>query len=179
MRHSFVPTPLMATDMLRLRSPIDPEDNFFARLHDDIQLEVFRLLDFADLVHVSQTCKNFCKQVKAVVNRRTMVALGHFFGSYTEEVLNLLQFGAGCVSGHTITAVFNLQLPVCDFPKDICMYVTHRGRRVLLSLLKDVLQLGPPQIIPLDQSTRQLCFGTYKWDLPVISFAFGVCVLME
>ena len=174
-----MPAPLTATDMLRLRSPVDPEENFFTAVHDDIQMEIFRLLDFADLVHISQTCTNFRKQVKGIIKNRAMVALGRFFGSYTDEIMNLLQFGRGCVSGHIVTAIFNLQIPLREFPKDICVYVTRRGRRVVLSLLKDELQFGPPQIVPLDESTRQLCFGAYKWVLPVCAIHVEVCALTE
>ena len=179
MKHSFVPAPLTATDMLRLRSPVDPEENFFTSLHDDIQMEIFRLLDFADLVHISQTCTNFRKQVKGIMKNRAMVALGRFFGSYTDEIINLLQFGRGCISGHVVTAIFNLQIALRDFPKDIRVFVTRRGRRVVIPLLKDVLQLGPPKIVPLDESTRQLAFGAYKWDLPVCAFHVVICALTD
>lgn len=153
--------------MLMLRSPADPEDNFFAGLHDSIQREIFNYLDFDDLVNVSHTCMNFRNQIKSVVRLRTMSALAPFFGSFTEETMNLLQFGGGCVSGHVITAVFNLRLSVCDFPKDLQVFVPQRGRRVLLAFIREELRLGPPQIVALDDSTRQLSFGAYRWSIPV------------
>ena len=165
--HSFVPTPLDGSDMLRLRSPVDPEDNYFVGLHNDIQLEIFKLLDFSDLVNISHTCTNFRKQVKAVIKKHTMAGLAAFFGSYTDEVMNLLQFGRGCVSGHIVTAVFNLRLPIRDFPKDMHVHVSRRGRRVLFPLLRDVLHFGRPHVVPLDEPTHQLSFGAYRWDLPV------------
>ena len=167
LRDSFVPGPLTATNMLRLRSPVDPEDNFIVRLHDDIQMEMFQLLDFADLVNISHTCMNFRKQIKWYVKKRIMAGLAPYFGSYTDELLTLLQFGAGCVSGHVITAVYDLQLCVCDFPKDMKIYVPRRGWRVLVVFLRDVLHLGPPLIVALDETARDLAFASYRWDLPV------------
>ena len=162
---------------LRLQSPVDPEDNFFTGLHNDVQLEVFKLLNFADLVSVSHTCRNFRKQIKLNMNKHAMAALVPFFDSHTDQVMNLLQFGRGCVSGHIITAVFNLQLAVCDFPKEIHIHVSRRGRRVLVSLLKEVMGLGKPWIIQLDERTWQLSFGAYKWDLPVSDFVGTRCCL--
>lgn len=172
MNDSIMPVPLTASDLLLLRSPVDPEYNYFPALHDDVLLEVFSLLDFADLVNLSHTCTTFRKQIKTMLTTRCMGGLTPFFGSSAGEVLNLLQFGGGCIYGHLVTAVLDVQLPVRDFPSDMHMLVSRRARRVLIAFLRDELHFGQPDVVALDQPTRQLAFGAYRWDLPVCCLVF-------
>lgn len=175
----LVPTPLSATDMLRLRSPVDPEENFFAGLHDDMQMEIFNYLDFDDLVSVSHTCRNFRMQIRTMINNRLSSALHAFLGSSTESVMNMLQFGGGCVAGQFITAIFNSRLPVRSFPKQLTCFVTRRGRRVLLAYIIDELRFGQPEIASLEEPFRNVAFGAYTWNLPVSGFCFCEHVLIK
>lgn len=153
--------------MLRLRSPVNPEDNFFAGLHDDIQREIFNYLDFSDLVSVSHTCANFRTRVKTIVSNRISSALHPFFGSSTESVLTMLQFGAGCIAGPLVTAIFNSALPVRAFPRQIQCFVTRSGRRVLFACIRDAMGLGQPEIVSLEEPFREIAFSAYRWSLPV------------
>lgn len=85
------------------------------------------MLDFQDLVNVSHTCTNFCKQIKMAVKTHLLAVLCPFFCSSTDEVLTLLQFGGGYLYGHVITSIFNLRLPVRDFLKDLQVLVTRQS----------------------------------------------------
>lgn len=168
----IMPVPLSMSDLLQLQSYVDPKQNFIKLLHEDLLQSILSLLDFDDIVSMAHTTSHFWSQIWSLMRRRLLANLGHLFKSSTDNLLELLQFTGGCVAGQVITMIFDMLMPIADFPRDINVFILPKASWSVLVFLRDNLCFHNPHCLTLDNPLYNLTDRVYRWCLPVSIILF-------